>query len=73
MHAISDRNFRDLQAVLVWVAQLRDFSDPKDLRSANTIRKAKVLLRAFSRNEKNGKEQWKRLTAKRCSYTLTHG
>ena len=59
MHAISDRNFKDLQAVLAWVSQLRDWDDPKDLRSANTIRKAKVLLRAFSRNEKmemnNGK------------------
>ena len=52
MHAISDRNFMDLQAVLAWVEQLRGCTDPKDLRSANTIRKAKVLLRAFSQNEK---------------------
>lgn len=59
MHAISDRNFRDLQAVLAWVAQLRDCTDPKDLRSANTIRKAKVLLRAFSRNEKMTKNNGK--------------
>ena len=59
MHAISDRNFKDLQAVLDWVAQLRDCNDPKDLRSANTIRKAKVLLRAFSRNEKMEKNNGK--------------
>lgn len=59
MHAISDRNFRDLQAVLTWVAQLRDYGDPKDLRSANTIRKAKLLLRAFSRNEKMAKNNGK--------------
>ena len=59
MHAISDRNFKDLQAVLVWVAQLRDCNDQKDLRSANTIRKAKVLLRAFSRNEKMEKNNGK--------------
>lgn len=59
MHAISDRNFRDLQAVLALVAQLRDCTDQKDLRSANTIRKAKVLLRAFSRNEKMAKNNGK--------------
>lgn len=59
MHAISDRNFKDLQAVLAWVSQLRDCNDPKDLRSANTIRKAKVLLRAFSRNEKMEKNNGK--------------
>ena len=59
MHAISDRNFRDLKAVLAWVAQLRDCTDQKDLRSANTIRKAKVLLRAFSRNEKMEKNNGK--------------
>ena len=59
MHAISDRNFRDLQAVLAWVAKLMDCTDPKDLRSANTIRKAKVLLRAFSRNEKMAKNNGK--------------
>mgnify|MGYP004464869737 CR=1 FL=1 len=59
MHAISDRNFRDLQAVLTWVAHLRDCTDPKDLRSANTIRKAKLLLRAFSRNEKMAKNDGK--------------
>ena len=59
MHAISDRNFKDLQAVLAWVAQLRDCKDQKDLRSANTIRKAKVLLRAFSRNEKMEKNNGK--------------
>lgn len=59
MHAISDRNFRDLQAVLTWVAQLRDYADPKDLRSANTIRKAKLLLRAFSRNDKIAKNNGK--------------
>lgn len=59
MHAISDRNFRDLQAVLALVAQLRDCTDQKDLRSANTIRKAKVLLRAFSRNEKMEKNNGK--------------
>lgn len=59
MHAISDKNFRDLQAVLTWVAQLRDCTDPKDLRSANTIRKAKLLLRAFSRNEKMAKNNGK--------------
>ena len=49
----------DLQAVLAWVAQLRGCTDPKDLRSANTIRKAKVLLRAFSRNEKMKKNDGK--------------
>ena len=49
----------DLQAVLAWVAQLRDCNDQKDLRSANTIRKAKVLLRAFSRNEKMEKNNGK--------------
>lgn len=49
----------DLQAVLAWVSQLRDCNDPKDLRSANTIRKAKVLLRAFSRNEKMEKNNGK--------------
>ena len=59
MHAISDRNFRDLQAVLAWVSQLRGCTDPKDLRSANTIRKAKVLLRAFSQNEKMAKNNGK--------------
>ena len=59
MHAISDRNFKDLQAVLAFVSQLRDCNDPKDLRSANTIRKAKVLLRAFSRNEKMEKNNGK--------------
>ena len=59
MHAISDRNFKDLQAVLAWVSQLRDCTDQKDLRSANTIRKAKVLLRAFSRNEKMEKNNGK--------------
>ena len=59
MHAISDRNFKDLQAVLAWVSQLRDCNEPKDLRSANTIRKAKVLLRAFSRNEKMEKNNGK--------------
>lgn len=59
MHAISDRNFKDLQAVLAWVVQLRDCTDTKDLRSANTIRKAKVLLRAFSRNEKTEKNNGK--------------
>ena len=59
MHAISDRNFKDLQAVLAWVAKLRDCNDQKDLRSANTIRKAKVLLRAFSRNEKMEKNNGK--------------
>ena len=59
MHAISDRNFKDLQAVLALVSQLRDCTDPKDLRSANTIRKAKVLLRAFSRNEKMEKNNGK--------------
>ena len=59
MHAISDRNFKDLQAVLALVAQLRDCTDQKDLRSANTIRKAKVLLRAFSRNEKMAKNNGK--------------
>ena len=59
MHAISDRNFKDLQAVLAWVSQLRDCNDQKDLRSANTIRKAKVLLRAFSRNEKMEKNNGK--------------
>ena len=59
MHAISDRNFKDLQAVLAWVSQLRDYNDTKDLRSANTIRKAKVLLRAFSRNEKMEKNNGK--------------
>ena len=59
MHAISDRNFKDLQAVLALVSQLRDCNDPKDLRSANTIRKAKVLLRAFSRNEKMEKNNGK--------------
>ena len=59
MHAISDRNFKDLQAVLALVSQLRDCNDPKDLRSASTIRKAKVLLRAFSRNEKMEKNNGK--------------
>ena len=59
MHAISDRNFKDLQAVLAWVSQLRDCTDQEDLRSANTIRKAKVLLRAFSRNEKMEKNNGK--------------
>ena len=59
MHAISDRNFKDLQAVLACVAQLRGYADQKDLRSANTIRKAKVLLRAFSRNEKMTKNNGK--------------
>ena len=59
MHAISDRNFKDLQAVLAWVSQLRDCATEKDLRSANTIRKAKVLLRAFSRNEKMAKNNGK--------------
>ena len=59
MHAISDRNFKDLQAVLALVSQLRDCTDQKDLRSVNTIRKAKVLLRAFSRNEKMEKNNGK--------------
>lgn len=59
MHAISDRNFKDLQAVLAFVSQLRDCTYQKDLRSANTIRKAKVLLRAFSRNEKMEKNNGK--------------
>lgn len=59
MHAISDGNFKDLQAVLTWVAQLRDCGNQKDLRSANTIRKAKLLLRAFSRNEKMAKNDGK--------------
>ena len=59
MHAISDRNFKDLQAVLAWVSQLRDYTTHKDLRSANTIRKAKVLLRAFLRNEKMEKNNGK--------------
>lgn len=56
MYAISNKNFKDLQAVLAWTAQLRD---NVSVKNANTIRKAGVLLRAFSkaRPMAGGKEQ----------------
>lgn len=50
MVAISNREIRDLQVVLTWVSQLRDCASTN--KEANTIRKARLLLRSISKKTK---------------------